>query len=159
MSTHRSATRKAGMIFLLAAALVVAGYAATIGASAASAQESSPVPTLAPREGPSEGEAGAPAGDEDATEQVIIAPAPDEVAPEGERDIAEETPEEASEAENLIAPASDDTGEEELIAPAPKGESGDDGSSGWVYWLLAGVGLAAVAGTGALAWQLRRHKA
>jgi MYXO-CTERM domain-containing protein len=144
------------MIFLLAAALVVAGYAATIGASAASAQESSPVPTLAPREGPSEGEAVAPASDEDATEQVIIAPAPDEVAPEEEQP-AEGTPEDASEAEDLIAPASDDTSEEELIAPAPKGESGDDGSSGWVYWLLAGAGLAAVAG--ALAWRLRRHNA
>ena len=159
MSTHRSATRKAGMIFLLAAALVVAGYAATIGASTAAAQENPPAPTAVPQEGMPAGEAVAPASDEDAPEQVVIAPAPDEVAPEGERDIAEETPEEASEAENLIAPASDDTGEEELIAPAPKGESGDDGSSGWVYWLLAGVGLAAVAGTGALAWQLRRHNA
>jgi hypothetical protein len=159
MSTHRSATRKAWMIFLLAAALVVAVYAASIGASAAAAQENPPAPTAVPREGTPDGEAVAPASDEDATEQMVIAPAPDEVAPEDERQAAEETPEDASGAENLIAPAPDDTGEEGLIAPAPKGESGDDGSSGWIYGLLAGVGLAAVAGTGALAWRLRRHKA
>jgi len=159
MSTHRSATRKAWMAFLLAAALVVAGYAASIGPSAASAQESPPAATVLPREGPPDGEAVAPASDEDATEQMVIAPAPDEVAPEEERQAAEATPEDASGAENVIAPAPDDTGEEELIAPAPKGESGDDGNSWWIYGLLAGAGLAAVAGSGTLAWRLRRHRA
>ena len=159
MSTHRSATGKGWMIFLLAVALVVAVYAASIGASAASAQDKPPEPTAAPQEIPPDGGADAPDSDKDETEQMIIAPAPDEVAPEGERDIAEETPEDASGAENLIAPATDDAGGEELIAPAPKGESGDDGSSGWIYGLLAGVGLAAIAGTGALAWRLRRHSA
>ena len=156
MSTLRSATGRAWLAFLLAAALVVAGYAAFVGPSTASAQESPPVPTVVPREDPSDGEAIAPASDEGAAEQVVIAPAPDEGAQEQEQ-AAEETPEDAS-GEEVIAPAPDAGEGKDLIAPGPNGQNGD-GSSWWVYGLLAGVGLAAVAGTGTLAWRLRRHRA
>jgi len=87
---------------------------------------------------------------------VVIAPAPDEGAQEQEQ-AAEETPEDAS-GEEVIAPAPDAGEGKDLIAPGPNGQNGD-GSSWWVYGLLAGVGLAAVAGTGTLAWRLRRHRA
>jgi hypothetical protein len=159
MSTLRSATGRTWMAFLLAAALVVAGYAALIGPSAAFAQESPPAATVVPRDNESPSEAIPPTSDEDGTEQIVIAPAPDEVAPAEEQQPTEEgTPEDAS-GQELIAPAPDAAEGEDLIAPAPKGESGDDGTSWWLYGLLAGVGLAAVAGTGTLAWRLRRHRA
>lgn len=84
----------------------------------------------------------------------LIAPAPDKGVEEREQ-AAEDTSEDAS-GEMLIAPAPDSGEGEGLIAPAANGEAGD-GNSWWVYGLLAGAGLVAVAG--ALAWRLRPHKA
>jgi len=127
MSTLRSATGRTWMAFILAAALVVVGYAVFIGPSSASAQESPPVPTVVPREDSPDSEAIAPAADEGAAEQAVIAPAPDEGAQEQEQAAEQETPEDAS-GQKVIAPAPDAGEAEDLIAPAPRGESGDDGT-------------------------------
>lgn len=172
------------MVFLLIAALAVAGSLAFVGPSTASADDPPPVATEVVRENPPEPEGTEPGSD-------VIAPAPDEAVPvEEEQPIAEETSPDADDA-NVIAPAPDEVvpveegppvaeeisgeaADPNVIAPAPdaatigqdviapgsdKSESGDNGSSWWIYGLAAGVGLVALAGGGTLAWRLRRQKA
>jgi hypothetical protein len=183
MSTLHRARGRTWMVFLLIAALAVAGSLALAGPSTASADDPPPVATEVVRENPPEPEGAepepnliAPAADEvapvegdqpvaqeapgEAADPDLIAPAPDEVAPvEGEQPVAQEAPGEAADP-NVIAPAPDAaTIGQDVIAPAPKSASGDDGSSWWIYGLAAAVGLVALAGGGTLAWRLRRQKA
>ena len=203
MSTNPSAAGRAWTAFLLAAAMVVAGYASFMGPGAVSAQESVPAPTVVPRQDPSEGEAIAPAPDEGLIAPTpdeslppdgLIAPAPDESppdegpitptpdgiivpategnepqevvidpAPDGSSQEQDGTSEDISDdksfADIVIPSANEGTGEESLIAPAPADQTGDDGIATWVYGLLAGFGAVALAGSGTLAWRLRRHRA
>jgi hypothetical protein len=153
MSTLHRARGRTWMVFLLIAALAVAGSLALAGPSTASADDPPPVATEVVRENPPEPEGVEP-------EPNLIAPAADEVAPvEGDQPVAQEAPGEAADP-NVIAPAPDAaTIGQDVIAPAPKSASGDDGSSWWIYGLAAAVGLVALAGGGTLAWRLRRQKA
>jgi hypothetical protein len=182
MSTLDRTGGRTWMVFLLIAALAVAGSLAFVGPSTASADDPPPVPTEVVRENPPEPEGIEPGSD-------VIAPAPDGVAPvEEEQSIAEETSRDAADA-NVITPAPDEAvpveegplvaeeisaeaSDPNVIAPAPdaatigqdviapgsdRSESGGDGSSWWIYGLVAAVGLVVLAGSGTLAWQLRRH--
>jgi hypothetical protein len=153
MSTLHRARGRAWTVFLLIAALAVAGSLALVWPSTASADDPPPVATEVVRENPPE-----PEGSE--AEPNLIAPAADEVAPaQEEQPVAQEAPGDAADPD-LIAPAPDGaTIGEDVIAPAPKSESGDGGSSWWIYGVVAAVGLVALAGSGTLAWRLRRHKA
>jgi hypothetical protein len=184
MSTLDRAGGRTWIAFLLIAALAVAGSLALVGPSTASADDPPPVSTEVVRENPPEREGIepgsdviAPAPDEavpveeeppiaeepsrGADDADVIAPAPDEAVPVEEGPlIAEEISAEESDP-NVIAPAPDAAtiGEEAMAPGSDRSESGGDGSSWWIYGLVAGVGLVALAGSGTLAWQLRRHKA
>jgi hypothetical protein len=110
------------MAFILAAAMVVAGFVAVTEASAAFAQENPPAPTAAPQDDTSDGEAVVPATEGGEPNEAVIAPTPDEDAPEGEQ-AEPDTGDGSSGADILIAPAPQDGGEQGLIAPA-----GDEGA-------------------------------
>jgi hypothetical protein len=172
VSMVRSAAGRAWTAFLLAAVLVVAGYATVVGSSAAFAQEDPPAPTVVPREDSSQADVVVPTSDEVAPDEGLIPPASDEAAPD--EAVIAPAPDEGVPEEGLIAPAPDDGAPEEgliapapdggnaqdqVIAPAPNSQSSDSGLSPWVYALLAAVGLGVVAGTGTLVWRLRRERA